>query len=182
MQANILEILHIIYYSLVISYKSINNLCYWIGIIINIADKQWRLHILTYARHICQMSSKVFKRAILTVICGIHLYGHLRVTLTPNAERLAVEHNECHNWDSNTQPCACGMDALTLKPQWPWVPSLDQIKIWSPSPEMMLSPNEWKILEWGVKPQTNNMSLVCLTCHSIFTRIDGLFRITQTQN
>ena len=66
----------------------------------------------------------------LRVLCVPHLlwhgasvyYGHLRgpVTLTPNAERLAVELSlhvlttwVCRCWDSNTQPSACGSNALT---------------------------------------------------------------------
>ena len=48
--------------------------------------------------------------------------GHLRgpVTLTPIAERLAVELSlpvlttqVCRGWDSNAQPSACGANALT---------------------------------------------------------------------
>ena len=49
--------------------------------------------------------------------------GHLRgpVTLTPIAGRLAVSSGAvttcltkvCHGWDSNTQPSACGANALT---------------------------------------------------------------------
>ena len=54
---------------------------------------------------------------------GASIYnGHLRgpVTLTPNAERLAVELSlpvlttrVCRGWDSNTQPSAFGANALT---------------------------------------------------------------------
>ena len=49
--------------------------------------------------------------------------GHLRgpVTLTPNAEQLAVElslsfftTDVCRGWDSNTQPSACGVKAVYL--------------------------------------------------------------------
>ena len=55
-----------------------------------------------------------------------HVYnGHFRgpVTLTPNAERLAVELSlpvftswVCRGWDSNTQPSACEANALTIQP------------------------------------------------------------------
>ena len=54
---------------------------------------------------------------------GAYVYnGHLRgpVKLTPIAERLAVELSlpvfttkVCRGWDSNTQPSACGANALT---------------------------------------------------------------------
>ena len=53
---------------------------------------------------------------------GTSVYnGHLQgpVTLTPIAERLAVEVSlpyyewVCRGWDSNTQPSACGTHALT---------------------------------------------------------------------
>ena len=58
----------------------------------------------------------------VTLSCSQYLYnGHLRgpVTLTPIAERLEVELSlpvfttfVCR-WDSNTQPSACGANALT---------------------------------------------------------------------
>ena len=52
----------------------------------------------------------------------VRLDGHLRgpMTLTPVAERFAVEPSQLvfttevrRGWDSNTQPSACGMNALT---------------------------------------------------------------------
>ena len=70
---------------------------------------------------------------------GASVYnGHLRgpVTVTPNAERLAVELSLpvlttwfCRGWDSNTQPSACRANALThcataAARFWSW----DQIK------------------------------------------------------
>ena len=63
------------------------------------------LQILTYARH----GASVYNG---------HLWGP--VTLTPIAGRLAVELSlpvfttyVCRGWDSNTQPSACGVNALT---------------------------------------------------------------------
>ena len=39
-----------------------------------------------------------------------------------------------------------------------------QVKICSPSPAMVMSPNEWKILEWDEKLQTN-----IYMCHIVWT-------------
>ena len=59
---------------------------------------------LTYARYLWPLRVKVLER---------HLRGP--VTLTPNADSLAVEMSlpvlttyACRGWDSNTQPSACG--------------------------------------------------------------------------
>ena len=73
------------------------------------------------------MAIGLYMRVLLcatpTVTRVIRLYnGHLRgsMTLTPNAERLAVElslplltTSVCRAWDSNTQPSAYGPNALT---------------------------------------------------------------------
>ena len=42
------------------------------------------------------------------------------------------------------------------EPQWPWVPSISQNL--NPASVMVMSPNEWKILEWDVEPQTKSKS------------------------
>ena len=34
-----------------------------------------------------------------------------------------------------------------------------QVKIWSPSPAMLMSPYEWKIFRWDENPQTNKQKL-----------------------
>ena len=70
----------------------------------------------------CHWAVWVLKRATPTVTRASVYNGHLRepVTLTPNAERLAVELTTsfkdlqvCRGWGSNTQPSACGEIDLT---------------------------------------------------------------------
>ena len=82
------------------------------------------LRILTYTRHLWLLSSEG------SVECHIYCYiGHPfimvisdrgPVTLAPVSEHLAVELTlpvlttyVCRDWDSNTKPFACGMNALT---------------------------------------------------------------------
>ena len=82
------------------------------------------LQILTYARHSWSLSRED-SLACHTYCDTGHPFnkGHLRVpvTLTPIAERLAVGLSlpvfttlVCRGWDLNTQPSACGANALTL--------------------------------------------------------------------
>ena len=42
-----------------------------------------------------------------------------------------------------------------INAQWPSVPGIPYVKIWNPSPVMVTTLYEWKILEWDLKPQTN---------------------------
>ena len=79
-----------------------------------------RVHIFNSARHSWPFSSEG-SSACHTYCVNVY-NGHLRgpVKLAPIAERLAVElsltvfsTNVCRGWDSNTQPSACGENALT---------------------------------------------------------------------
>ena len=73
------------------------------------------LQILTYARQFFSVPHLLWHGAFVNN--GRHLRG--LVTLTPIAERLTVElslpvfiTSVCRDWDSNTQPSACGSNAL----------------------------------------------------------------------
>ena len=66
--------------------------------------------------------------------------------------------------------------------QWLWVVSIGQILKQGPSSVMVISPNEWKILEWDEKPQTNKQTMYVFNKTAKISspgRDSKIFRITK---